>query len=406
MRGFLISILAFLPIANTFADTEPNDTWQTASPLSQDTSAAGTQSDDDWYVINAAIGNRVLIDLTFTHADGDIQLGFYDDSDVASDGAFPSPARAGSLTNTDHEFIDNNISVRGPGTYYIHVFGGDQGNSYTLTWTELAGADDGFEENDSNSAPAAISDGVVAFGSQSDLDWYSIDVAKCNVRVLVSLRLKNTGALDISLHDIGGTQLDSSTNPAGENEAIDFDLASSGASAGTYHLQITGSDSGDAYALDWEIIAPPNSAPIAVANLVSTNANTAHNFAASDFTFTDSDCDSLISATLSNLSLGGGTLAHSGGTTVNSGDTLTAAELATLVYTPAPDATGSPLASFDFAVNDIDAGTTTAQMGINVTAAQTTPVVSGSSGGALSPLWLCLLMLAGFYRRIVVRTKY
>ncbi len=83
--------------------------------------------------------------------------------------------------------------------------------------------------------------------------------------------------------------------------------------------------------------------------------------------------DALVSARLSNLSLASGTLTHSGGTVVNNGDTLTAAELNTLIYTPAADATGSPLATFDFTVNDAGAGVVAAQMGVNVTAVNDAP---------------------------------
>ncbi len=98
------------------------------------------------------------------------------------------------------------------------------------------------------------------------------------------------------------------------------------------------------------------------------------------FTFThDTEGDALVSARLSNLSLASGTLTHSGGTVVNNGDTLTAAELNTLIYTPAADATGSPLATFDFTVNDAGAGVVAAQMGVNVTAVNDIPVATANT---------------------------
>ena len=399
MRTIFFTILAFFLAPNAIADTEPaNNDWNTAEPLAQDTSVTGTQSDDDWYVISAAGNNHILIDLTFTHADGDIDLALFNDGGVMGDLTVPGTLRANSaFAVSDHEFVD--IAAKGVAdTYYIKVYGGaggDQGNSYTLTWTQLPGSDDGFEDNDSNVAAAAITESTVAFGAQSDEDWYSINAAADGTQILVSLRFNDADDLDLELRDVGGTLLASSTNGVGVNESIDYTAAT----MGTYHLNVTGNNSGDGYAIDWEG-NPPNEVPVATANTVSTTENTAYNFSAGDFTFSDTEGDSLVSATITNLALGGGTLTYSGGTTLNSGDTLTAAQLDTLVYTPPANTTGSPLATFDFTVNDVDIGTVAAQMDIDVTAVATTPAPTGSSSGSISLLWLFALMLIGVARRV------
>ena len=414
MRSTLFTILAFLLISNAFADTEPNDDWQSALTLPKDRTITGIQSDEDWYVINAADGTRILIDLTFTHADGNIDIDFSGDDFVASNptGIDPGLLRGRSAGTTDHEFIDNDVSSSGPGAYYIRVYGADAGNSYTLTWTELATvADDGFEENDDNSTVKPITENMVTFGAQADPDWYSIEVGSGNTRVLASLRFYNTDLdktidLDMSLHDTGGTEIAASTKPTGQNEAISYNVVN----PGTYHLQVSGDDGGDGYALNWAGVSTGSSAvfplpavnmaPVATANTVTTTENTAYTFAVTDFTFSDNEGDSLVSATLSSLSLGGGTLTHSDGTAVNNADTLSATQLATLVYTPPVDSAGSPLATFDFAVNDVDTATVAAQMSINVTEdTSTTPGSSSSSSGAVSPIWLLAFMLAGLLRR-------
>jgi len=262
MRTIVFTFLAFFLIPNAIADTEPaNNDWNTAEPLPQDTSVAGTQSDFDWYVITAASNNRILIDLTFTHADGNIDLALFNDGGVVGDPTVPGIQRSNSVTNdSDDEFIDDNISVRGPGTYYILVYGGaggNQGNSYTLTWTQLPGSDDGFEPNNTGGTAAAITESVVAFGSQSDEDWYSIDAAEDGTRLLVSLRFNAADNLDLELRDVGGTLLASSTNGAGVNEAIDYTVAT----MGTYHLSVSGSNSGDGYAIDWQGITPSGTTP-------------------------------------------------------------------------------------------------------------------------------------------------
>jgi hypothetical protein len=139
---------------------------------------------------------------------------------------------------------------------------------------------------------------------------------------------------------------------------------------------------------------PVNEPPMAVGHTVSTSEDSAYAFQVSDFPFNDAEGDVLSSVTITNLSLAGGTLKHSGGTTVQNGNTLTAAQLATLVYTPPANAAGTPLATFDFAVNDADPGVVTAEMEIDVIA-EPEPVVEevvyrvNAGGGNLSgtPGW-------------------
>ena len=120
--------------------------------------------------------------------------------------------------------------------------------------------------------------------------------------------------------------------------------------------------------------SPGNDEPVAIANTVTTAEDTPFAFSSTDFTFVDIEGDALVSATITNQALAGGTLTYNGGTTVNDGDTLTALELDTLIYTPAGDANAAPLATFDFAVNDADPGTVFAQMDIDVTPVNDVPV--------------------------------
>ena len=122
-----------------------------------------------------------------------------------------------------------------------------------------------------------------------------------------------------------------------------------------------------------------NDVPVASNNTLNTNEDTPLNFASGDFTFTDVEGDTLVSAQLTNLSLNGGTLTHSGGTAVNNGDTLTAAQLDTLVYTPPANQNGLSFATFDFQVNDSGSGTVAATMTIDVNAVNDVPVASNNT---------------------------
>jgi VCBS repeat-containing protein len=119
-----------------------------------------------------------------------------------------------------------------------------------------------------------------------------------------------------------------------------------------------------------------NDVPVATTNTVTTAEDNAYTFSVGDFTYTDVEGDALSSVTITNLNLAGGTLEHSGGTTVTNGMTVTAAEIATLVYTPAGNTNGAPLATFDFTVNDAGAGVSAAQMDIDVTPVNDTPVAN------------------------------
>ena len=122
-------------------------------------------------------------------------------------------------------------------------------------------------------------------------------------------------------------------------------------------------------------ITPVNDVPVATVNTVSTTEDNGLHLRRGDFTFIDVESDSLVSVTITNQSLAGGTLELSG-VTVNNGDTITAAQIANLVYTPVGDANGAPLATFDFTVNDAGLGVVAAQMDIDITPVNDVPVAT------------------------------
>ena len=126
-----------------------------------------------------------------------------------------------------------------------------------------------------------------------------------------------------------------------------------------------------------------NDVPVAVASSVTTSEDTAKTFAVSDFLFTDVENNPLASITVNNLSLSAGdTLKVNQGSTVvavTNGMTLTAAQIPTLVYTPAANANGAARSTFGFTVNDAGTGTVGATMTINVTAVNDVPVALASS---------------------------
>ncbi|WP_238537812.1 beta strand repeat-containing protein, partial [Zavarzinella formosa] len=122
-----------------------------------------------------------------------------------------------------------------------------------------------------------------------------------------------------------------------------------------------------------------NFPPVAQASSVTTLEETPKTFAASDFLFTDTENDNLVSITVSNLNLASGdTLTvdqGSGAVTVTNGMTITVAQIPSLTYTPALNANGSALSKFDFKANDAGLGTVSATMTINVTPVNDAPTL-------------------------------
>ncbi len=99
-----------------------------------------------------------------------------------------------------------------------------------------------------------------------------------------------------------------------------------------------------------------NDAPAGANATVTTNEDTPNAFDAADFGFTDpkdAPDDTFTGIVITNIVLGGGTL-ELDGNAVGGGDTVATGDIddGKLVYTPAANANGPAIASFDFAVQD------------------------------------------------------
>ena len=125
-----------------------------------------------------------------------------------------------------------------------------------------------------------------------------------------------------------------------------------------------------------------NAAPTALAASVTTNEDTAHTFAAADFNFTDSDGDALASVTVVTLPTEGSLTLD--GPAVTTGQSVPAADIGKLVFTPAANAHGDAYASFTFRVHDgTDESAAAYTMTVNVTAmndpATGVPTIGGTA---------------------------
>ena len=114
---------------------EPNNTQSSAYDISNhegillsSLNGFGKQNDDDWYKIYASSGfGRIVIDCTFNHAEGDINIRLVDETGTIL---------ATSTSTSDNESIDFTVSNTGQ-HYYIQVYFDDNGNSYDLEWDDL-----------------------------------------------------------------------------------------------------------------------------------------------------------------------------------------------------------------------------------------------------------------------------
>lgn len=245
---------------------EQNDTFAAAYDLTgherrflNKLNGTGIQADEDWYRISANADTVELrVDLTFTHADGDI--------DVALHNASGSIIQR-SITTTNNE----QISYPNPpvGDYYVRVYYGNAGNEYDMIWSAISQDDldqvptddDLYEEHgeftNNNSAEQAyvlaedelrLSSLETGLGIQKNDDWYQIEVPEDNVGLRVECLFTDAdGDIDIEIYDPIGFPLairDSET----DNELFDVRTP---VPAGTYLIRVYGVNQGNEYDLYW-----------------------------------------------------------------------------------------------------------------------------------------------------------
>jgi hypothetical protein len=217
------------PAPNPDDNYEENDTLESATPLTENRLSAidgyGLQWDDDWFEIEIPEGSeRLIVDLTFSHAEGDIDLDLYDAS-----GNF----LANSTSVSDNETITH--TTPSGGTHYLKVYYGNQGNQYDLSWqvsTPLL--DDPYEENDSRPFAHDLSydegswlSELSGKGIQQDEDWFKIYATPGYEQLQVDLKfIDDEGDLDLALYDDNGTLL-SYSDSVNDNETIAHTLPQS-----------------------------------------------------------------------------------------------------------------------------------------------------------------------------------
>lgn len=257
--------------------------------------------------------------------------------------------------------IGDDVAIRvDDGLYGVSAFFWD-GSSYQFLSTSENIADDQWHHvalsfDDSNNTQTLYIDGEIADSASSTQPiGYGHGFAQTTIGTHASL--------GTSAYDFNGLIDDASVH----GRALSHD-----------EIVQLAQQSGHAQASTLIQIDAVNDLPVAGANTVPLTEDQNYQFNAGDFPFSDVESDALVSITLDNLQLQGGTLSHSAGSVVlSNGMSVTAAQLATLVFSPT--ANSSVDASFDFAVNDADSGTSFATLLLQIIPVNDPPVATGNT---------------------------
>ncbi|MDB2642125.1 VCBS domain-containing protein, partial [Alphaproteobacteria bacterium] len=231
----------------------------------------------------------------------------------------------------------------------ITIVGQDDPNQPPTVSTEAV--DSSANEAVDASSQVLSGSGTIVFADDTDssltITAQTSSTVSASSGVTLSNSLQNALAASITLNDNGDNTADWTLNADG----LDLDFLAVGDSITIENVVTATDDQGESVTDTITVtINGTNDAPTAANNTVTTNEDTAHTFAASEFNFADVDSDSLDHITIATLPATG-TLTLSG-TAVEAGDDIAANQIENLAYTPVANGNGDPYTSFTFTVND------------------------------------------------------
>jgi hypothetical protein len=249
---------------------DPNDTCATPSALAlglTDQLSVSTSDLDDYWTYTVANNEVLTVDASFAHANGDIDLGLYDDAgtclSLADSGTSTTDNEQVSFTNISGAPIDVTVRV------LAFSFSVGQCNDYNLNVTSvidpcIAVSDDALEPNDDCSQAIAMTPGtytdLVVFKNVSD-DFFTISVPDTATLTVDVLFLSAPGDIDCYLYDpstLGTTCGDKADYlvrgfTGSDNEQMVW--TNSTGSAQTYYIQVNLWDSaGNENCNDYDLV--------------------------------------------------------------------------------------------------------------------------------------------------------
>jgi len=231
---------------------EQNDILDDATNIASNEGDAisALQFDEDWFEISVGPGKlRLVVDLLFSDASGDLNLTLYD-----SDGE----ELVLENTSDDNEQIAYSVFPFGTAaeTFYIKVDGASVGTEYDLIWT--TSTEDNFEGDTGNNRFFTASDDLlssegqkisstIGYGGSLNEDWYKVQINPGDEGIVIETFSQHTVAtnIDLELFAEGEIFLKRSVGLS-DVERIHFK-----GSPGTYYLRVFGSVGENPYDLVW-----------------------------------------------------------------------------------------------------------------------------------------------------------
>jgi len=203
---------------------EPNDDFSAATAVSVPGSFPGLTAceDDDWFSFTVPADSGLVVDLTFLHADADLDLFIYD---AAATG---TSLHSSAGVDDNEKVVIEHLAAATPLLVKVKNYSGSsRWAAYSLDITTHPGGfdpcvdDDAREDNDDSSSPSALTAaGAVPGLVGCDEDWYSFSVPAAN-GVSVDIDFLDADAnLNLYLYDAAATttSLHSSTSST-DNES-------------------------------------------------------------------------------------------------------------------------------------------------------------------------------------------
>lgn len=215
---------------------EPNDSRERAIALTGPRDfnfLHSCPSDRDWFSIELAEREVLDVMVTFSHAEGDIDMAVFDSN--------------GAIIASGYSTDDNEaVLVRAPsaGLYYVQVYGFDNDidSDYALSIDILPPEtciDDNFEENDTRETASPIVErtyrglGMCKPTDEDESDWYSIQLDEVDILTATIIFEHDVNDLDLELYNEEGRRLTRSTSRR-DIESVEWLVET----AGTYYLRV------------------------------------------------------------------------------------------------------------------------------------------------------------------------
>jgi hypothetical protein len=189
---------------------------------------------DDWFKVALTAGQVLDATISFTHANGDLDLDAY-----APDGTTLLAQSRQSSATVNEEHVQ--VTAGAAGTYYLRVYAAaGVANTYDLATTvHMRCMDDAYEPNDSPAQATALNAGTysgLAICSGNE-DWYKIQLHAAD-NLDVSIDFTNAlGDLDLEVYAPDGTTLLGRSDGTTDGESLSFRVLPA---TGFYYVRVLG----------------------------------------------------------------------------------------------------------------------------------------------------------------------